>query len=275
MIDRRMERLALGLAVALLVVVFAFDMINLESKPVNEASTGERFHHDTALSWKDALGDLFRFKPPKPLPYKAYPAAKRIELPLPEHEGLSVESAIKKRRSVRNYGPQPLALRSLSQLLFAAQGTTGTMYGEPLRATPSAGALYPFELYVVANNVEGLTQGLYHYAVREHQLELLRTGDLRDEITNAALKQEMLGEADVSFVLAAVFDRTRYKYGERGFRYVYIEAGHISQNIYLQAVSLSLGSVAVGAFLDNKVNTLIGVDGKNEAAIYLHAVGNL
>jgi len=149
------------------------------------------------------------------------------------------------------------------------------MYGEPLRSAPSAGALYPFELYVVANNVEGLTRGLYHYAVREHQLELLRTGDLKAEITNAALKQEMLGEADVSFVLAAVFDRIRHKYGERGFRYVYIEAGHISQNIYLQAVSLSLGSVAVGAFLDNKVNTLIGVDGKNEAVIYLHAVGSL
>lgn len=242
---------------------------------MNKGRIGEQFHQETALSWKHTLGDLLRSKPPKPPRYKVYPGAKRIDLPPPDHEGVPVETAIKKRRSVRNYSPESLPLRALSQLLFVAQGTTGRLYGEPLHSAPSAGALYPFEVYVVANNVQGLPQGLYHYALREHQLELIKAGDLRSEITDAALQQEMLGEADASFVLAAVFDRTRHKYGERGVRYVYIEAGHISQNIYLQAVSLGLGSGAVGAFLDEKLNLLIGIDGKSEAAIYLHAVGTL
>ena len=143
------------------------------------------------------------------------------------------------------------------------------MHGQALRSAPSAGALYPFEIYVVVHNVEGLEPGIYHYAVRDHQLEVAATGDFRAQ----ALQQAMLGEADAAFVLAAVFDRSRHKYGERGYRYVYMEAGHISQNIGLQAVSLGLGSVGVGAFLDSEVNKLIGVDGSKEAAIYLQAVG--
>lgn len=242
---------------------------------MNVGGIGEQFHNETTLSWKSTLGELLHSKPPKPPQYKVYTDAKRIDLPTPDHEGLPIEATIKKRRSVRNYTPASLPLRALSQLLFAAQGTTGRMYGEPIRSAPSAGALYPFEIYAIVNNVEGLSRGLYHYAPREHQLELIKAGDLRSEITDAALQQAMLGEADVSFVLTAVFNRTRHKYGERGLRYVYIEAGHISQNIYLQAVSLGLGSVAVGAFLDEKLNKLIDVDGKNEAAIYLHAVGTL
>jgi len=237
------------------------------------ATVGERFHRETALSWRGVFAELFRSKPPRPAQYKAYPAAKRLTLPEPHHKGLSVETAIKKRRSVRKYAPEQLSLPQLSQLLYAAQGITGAMYGQPVRAAPSAGALYPFEIYVLAHNIEGLDAGIYHYAVRGHQLELLKTGDYRNRITSAALQQDMLGEADAAFVLAAVFDRTRHKYGERGFRYVYMEAGHISQNIYLQAVSLGLGSVAVGAFRDAEVNELIGADGSMEAAIYLHAVG--
>jgi SagB-type dehydrogenase family enzyme len=184
-----------------------------------------------------------------------------------------LEEAIQQRRSVRSYTPKPLTLAQLSQLVYAAQGITGSLYGQPLRAAPSAGALYPFEVYVIANNVEDLAQGIYHYGVRDHQLESVKTGDFRKRISSAALQQDMLGEADTTFVLAAVFDRCRHKYGERGYRYVYMEGGHISQNIYLQAVSLGLVSVGVGAFLDKAVNRLIGIDGSQEAAIYLHAVG--
>ena len=147
------------------------------------------------------------------------------------------------------------------------------MYETPLRATPSAGALYPYEIYIVANDIEGLSRGIYHYAVLEHEIELISEGDFRRRITSAGLEQEMLGEANVTFVLSAIFDRVRHKYGERGVRYVYIEAGHIGQNIALQAVSLGLGSVNVGAFLDDKINQIIGVDGRKEAAVYLQAVG--
>lgn len=242
---------------------------------MSEGSIGERFHRQTALSGKSSLGELWRFKPRQPPPDEAPRDTQTIDLPPPDGRGLPVETAIKNRRSVRHYSPEPLPLGALSQLLFAAQGTTGHMYGEPLRAAPSAGALYPFEIYVFAHNVEALARGLYHFAPNTHQLELIRAGDLRSLITQAALQQAAVGKADATFVLAAVFERTRRKYGERGFRYVYLEAGHISQNIYLQAVSLGLGSVAVGAFLDEGVNRLLGIDGQSQAAIYLHAVGTL
>ena len=242
---------------------------------MEKRTIGERFHQETSLSWRGAVSDVLWRKPPKPPTYKSYEKAKRITLPGPDYEGLAVETAMQKRRSVRNYSGEPITLAQLAQLLFAAQGVTGSMYGTALRTAPSAGALYPFEIYVVGNNVSGLDKGVYHYAVREHALELLKAGDFRDDITEAALQQDMLGEANVSFVLAAVINRARHKYGERGFRYIYMEAGHISQNIYLQATSLGLGSVAVGAFLDDEVSKLIGVDGEREVPIYLHAVGSL
>jgi SagB-type dehydrogenase family enzyme len=242
-------------------------------EPSREPTIGERFHKETSLTWRDIVGDLFRSKPERPLPYKTYPESKTIQMPVPDHIGIPLEEAMAKRRSVRNYSPEPVRLKQLSQLLFAAQGGTGKIYGQSLRTAPSAGALYPFEIYLAVHHVEGLAQGIYHYGISNHELELVRKGDFRKEMIRAGLKQEMLGDNDVTFVLAAVFDRIRHKYGERGFRYIYIEAGHISQNISLQAVSLGLGSVSVGAFLDREVNEIIGLDGRKEAAVYLHAVG--
>jgi len=135
--------------------------------------------------------------------------------------------------------------------------------------------LYPIEVYVVVNNVEGLSRGIYHYNVQKHALELLKEGDFRRELTKAGLGQDMLGDANVTFVLSAVFERTRRKYGDRSLRYIYMEAGHISQNISLQAVSLGLSSVCVGAFYDEQVNHLIGLEGPTESVVYLQAVGTL
>ncbi len=246
-----------------------------EKKYEKKLSIGERFHHETSSTWRGVLGDMFRTKPKKPPQYKTYPSSKKIELPKPKYRGMVLEEAIEKRRSIRNYSKQAISMAQLSQLLFAAQGVTGKMYDRVLRSAPSAGALYPFEIYIVVNNVQDLPQGIYHYSVLDHGLELVKAGDFSGKITDAGLEQEMLGDAGVTFVLSAIFDRVRCKFGERGFRYVYIEAGHISQNIYLQAVSLGQGSVCAGVFLDEKVNQLIGVDGSKEAAIYLHAVGSL
>ncbi len=259
----------------MVLLVTTFIQLAYSEDEEKELSTGESFHYETSLTWRGVIGDLFRIKPKMPPQYKNYTDTKIIKLPKPEYQGIPLEEAIEKRRSVRNYTRKPITMFQLSRLLFSSQGTTGKIYGTPLRTAPSAGALYPFEIYVIANNVESLDQGIYHYGVLNHTLELVQYGDFRKEITSAGLKQEMLGDSDVVFVLSAIFDRTRHKYGERGFRYVYIEAGHISQNIYLQAVSLGLGSVSVGAFLDDKVNQLIGVDGQKEAVIYLHAVGTL
>ncbi len=246
-----------------------------EQRERENLSLGERFHRETAITWSGVIADMFTGKPRNPPPYKTYPGARVIQLPSAKYRGKSVEECIEQRRSLRNYSAKLISLPQLSQLLHAAQGVTGAMYGQPLRSAPSAGALYPFEIYAVVNRVQGLDRGLYHYAVREHALELVKGGDVRSEISSAGLEQDMLGEANVTFVLAAVVNRMRHKYGERGYRYVYIEAGHISQNIYLQAVSLGLGSVSVGAFYDEKLNQLLGIDGREEIAIYIHAVGAL
>ena len=208
-------------------------------------------------------------------PYKTYPGAKMIKLPKPDYQGMPVEEAIKKRRSVRSYSKKALTLPQLSQLLFAAQGITGNHYGHDVRTVPSAGALYPMEVYLAVNNVEELPRGIYHYNIQKHALELLKEGDFRKELAKAGLGQDMLGEAQVTFILSSVFERTQRKYGDRSFRYIYMEAGHISQNIALQAVSLGLGSVCVGAFYGEQVNCLIGLDGNTESAIYLQAVGAL
>jgi len=272
---RRMGKFTVITALLIVLIFIGILLAQQKKEKEKEVSIGERFHKETSLTWRGVVGDVFRAKPRRPPQYKVYPRVNKIELPEPEYAGMTVEEALKKRRSIRNYSTKPISKAQLSQLLFAAQGVTGRMYGKALRTAPSAGALYPFEIYIVANNVQDLPQGIYHYSVLDHTLEPVKSGDFRGQITDAGLDQEMLGDAGVTFVLSAIFDRVRHKYGERGFRYVYMEAGHISQNIYLQAVSLGLGSVCAGAFLDEKVNQLIDVDGRREAVVYLHAVGAL
>lgn len=264
-------RISLSLFVAIVIII----VTRAWGEENKKSSLGERFHSETSLTWSGALADLLRAKPRLPPLYKDYPGTKKISLPSPDYRGMVLEDAIKKRRSVREYSSRPLELNKVSQILFSAQGLTGSLHGRPVRAAPSAGALYPVEVYIIVNNVEGLQKGIYHYSVLDHALELIKVGDFRNAITSAGLKQEMLGDSGVTFVLSAIFDRTRHKYGERGIRYVYMEGGHISQNISLQAVSLGLGSVSVGAFLDHKINELIGLDGRREAVIYLHSVGSL
>lgn len=239
------------------------------------ATIGEKFHEETKHTWIQIFKEIITPKPERPPQFKKYPDRPKIKLPKPEFKGIPLEDALMKRRSIREYSKRPITLAELSQLLFAAQGVTGQMYGVLLRTAPSAGALYPIEIYVVGNNVETLKKGIYHYSVKDHSIVLIREGDFRHELMKAALEQEMVKDAGVVFILSAIFDRTRSKYGERGYRYIYMEAGHISQNIYLQATSLGLGSVVVGAFLDDQINKLIGIDGKKEAVIVIHPVGKL
>jgi SagB-type dehydrogenase family enzyme len=249
-------------------------IIALFSTPAYSATIGERFHEDTKLTWFRALRDVITPKPAMPPQFKEY-RGERIRLPKPSFKGMTLEDAILKRRSVREYTSRPLTILELSQLLFSAQGVTGEAYGTLLRTAPSAGALYPIEVYAIVNSVDGLRKGIYHYSVRDHSIALIREGEFGKSAMNGALKQEMMRDAGVVFVISAIFDRVRSKYGERGYRYAYMEAGHVSQNIYLQATSLGLGSVVVGAFIDDDINELIGVDGKKEAAIALHAVGSM
>jgi len=200
-------------------------------------------------------------------------AVEKIKLPEPNFKGLIFEEALRKRRSVRTYSKEALNLDEISQLLFSAQGITATYYSQRLRTAPSAGALYPFEIYLIVNWGEKIKPGIYHYLVEDHSLELLKEGDFRQRIKNAALGQEPGAEASVVFILTAVFERTTRKYGERGYRYISIEAGHIGQNILLQATSLGLGAVPIGAFFDEEVNRLLGLNGKQQSTIYLISVG--
>jgi SagB-type dehydrogenase family enzyme len=234
---------------------------------------GQFYHHWSKPGYRLALGSRLDWGR-QPARYKTYADAERMALPDPHgYRGLSLEEAIEQRRSRREYTATPLTLAELSTLLYAASAITAPAQG--LRAAPSAGALYPIETYVVVHNVTGLEPGLYHYAVAEHTLERLQAGDLRAKIVMAGIGQEMLGQAQVCFVLSAIFQRTRWKYRERAYRYVLLEAGHIGQNLYLAATSLGLGACAVGAFLDDPLNDLLGVEGEEEAALYLIVVGKV
>lgn len=171
------------------------------------------------------------------------------------------EDAIQRRRSVRDYAGQPMTLEELSRLLYYADGINAERWGHKLRAAPSAGALYPIEIYPVVHRVEELQPGLYHYLVRDHALELLQAGDLRGEIVRHGLMQEFLGQANLVLVFTAIFQRLRWKYQERTYRYALLEAGHLGQNVYLAATSMGMGACAVGAFLDDDLNAMLGVDG--------------
>ena len=251
--------------------IFSVDAKDKPQKKKTALSIGESFHLETSLSPEGPAAAIKKVK--KPPKVKTYPKAKVVKLPAPSLGGKTVEEAIKARRSERTWGGSPLTMDELSQILFAAQGVSGESCGQPLRTAPSAGALYPFEVYGVVLNVKELPDGIYHYRPADHALEVVKEGDFGGKIAQAGLGQDMLGEAGVTLALAAVFDRTRQKYGERGFRYVYMEAGHIAQNVLLEAASLGLGSVCVGAFYDEEVNKLLGLDGMQEAAVYLQPVG--
>ena len=195
-----------------------------------------------------------------------------IKLPEPGYDsGTSVEKALQERRSIRDYKDEPLTLAEVSQLLWAAQGITNP---KGLRTAPSAGALYPLEVYVVAGDVNDLPDGIYKYKPYGHELARFVEEDKRIELCNAALDQSSVKDAAAVIVFSAVYQRTTGKYGERGIRYVHMEAGHAAQNVYLQAVSLNVGTVVIGAFDDEKVKKVMNM-GDEEQPLYIMPVGKI
>ena len=206
--------------------------------------------------------------------YKRYSESLRIALPPPSFgQAVSIWEVMKKRRSIREFKEERLSLSDLSQILWASQGITQKVQGVSLRTTPSAGALYPIETYLVINAVSELEAGVYHYAVETHELEQLKQGDFRIPITRTALDQEIAYFANVVFVWTAIFEWSKWKYQQRAYRYVYMDAGHIAQNVALSAVALGLSSCQLGALYDDEANVLLGVDGVHESTIYITAVG--
>ncbi len=196
-----------------------------------------------------------------------------IQLPAPRLEGeVSVEEAIASRRSIRSYANSPLTLQELSQLLWAAQGITDPARG--FRSAPSAGATYPLTVFAAVSEggVLGLEPGIYEYLPEHHALRLVRRGDFSQELAEAALGQAWVREAPVCLVIAADYSRTTRVYGERGVRYVHMEAGHVGENIYLQATAMDLGMVAVGAFHDGDVAEILRVE---LSPLYIFPVGRV
>jgi len=209
-------------------------------------------------------------------PQKSYGAgdAARLALRLPrELPPADLWQALRARRSIRNFLAEPLPQELLALLLWAAQGIT-RRGAVPLRTAPSAGALYPVETYVIAARVEGLRPGVYHWELPEERLALVSA---RDNVAaagcGACLGQEMVIEAPATFIWSAVWARSAEKYGDRALRYAYLDAGHLAENLHLAATSLGLGACMIGAFFDDAMNSLVGVDGQEEAVIYAACVG--
>jgi len=193
-----------------------------------------------------------------------------IPLPAPQTTGpLSVEEALVQRRSVREFRPEPISLAEVGQLLWAAQGITRS---GGYRTAPSAGALYPLEVLLVAGRVHDLSPGVYRYRSRDHALVPLLEGDLRANLAAAALGQSSVKAGAAVLVITAVYERTTIKYGQRGIRYVHMEVGYASENIHLQAAALGLGTVAVGAFHDDRVQELLNLPA-NEHPLLIMPVG--
>ncbi len=195
-----------------------------------------------------------------------------VNLPSPRYDGkISVEKSLLKRRSVRTFKKAPLTLADVSQVLWAAQGETDN---RGFRTAPSAGALYPLEVYIVSGDVDDLASGIYRYIPKGHQLILIEKGDKRPDLCRAALGQNSIQNAPFVIVFSAIPKRTTGRYGERGMQYVFIEVGHAAQNVCLQAVSMELGQVVIGAFDDSKVKKILNM-GEDELPLYILPVGRL
>ena len=188
--------------------------------------------------------------------------AAEIALPSPSYKGtISVEEALKARRTHRSFQSRPLTLKQFSQILWGAYGVTAQKYGSFLKTAPSAGALYPLDIYGVVGQggVETLAPGVYHFRPENHAVDLVKEGDLRAQVARQALQQMWMAKAPLMLVITGEYNRSSIKYGPRGVIYTHIEAGHVGQNIFLQAEAIGLKAGIVGAFNNRGVITTMGL----------------
>lgn len=208
------------------------------------------------------------------IPFIAYALSEEeIKLPSPQLEGkMSVEEALAKRRSRRVFEDYSLTMEKISQLLWSAQGITEKRIG--FRTAPSAGATYPLDIYLVVgkDKVEGLKAGVYHYNLHHHSLIIILEEDRRRELARACLRQRFIEDAPVSLIITAEFSRITNRYGKKGIYYAYMEAGHVGQNVYLQAESLGLGTVVIGAFYEEDVSQALNLPDQH-IPLYVMPVG--
>ena len=234
---------------------------------------GEAFQYETKYR-REAMRGAPEFSK-MPAPFKEYPEKTVVSLPEPGRvKPCSLKQAVQTRRRLRPYASKPVSIAQLSFMLWAAGGSRGRESGLLRRTVPSAGGLYPIETYVVVNAMDGLEPGVYHYVVRDHSLERLEAGRFREALAQSALDQNQCREAPVVFVWSAVFGRTVWKDGQRSYRYVYLDAGHVAHALAISATSLGLATCQMAALFDDEVNALLGLDGKQESVVYMSSVGH-
>jgi SagB-type dehydrogenase family enzyme len=209
------------------------------------------------------------------LPYEGYPCTTLPTTRAPLN--CTLEQAISRRTTARSLAPTPLNLEQLATLLHSAYGivrdNVGTVFPRPFRTVPSGGALYPLELYLHSTQLEGLQPGLQHYNPSKNELRLLREGDESRALASALVQPNLALEASLMIFITAVFERSTFKYGDRGYRFVLIEAGHVAQNIALAGVGLGLGVVTIGGFLDRQIDDILRIDGLTHSTIYMVGLG--
>lgn len=214
----------------------------------------------------------------RPFRFRTYPGAARTPLPGRDFDlAADLGRLLAARSSVRQFERRPLELEKLGRLLHASYGVAGTRQVDGLtvhaRPAPSAGGLYPLELYVVCQSVDELAPGAYHYDARAHELEQRRLGSFHAALADLTIGQDMIRDAVAAVVITAIFHRTMWKYGQRGYRYVWLDAGHLAQNAYLVAAALGLGAVSIGGFFDRELDELLLLPAE-EHAVYLVCVGH-
>lgn len=238
---------------------------------------GQEFMDKTRYAYIQQT-DQIQGVPQPALEVKIDPKKAVIDLPQPEtfpEVRINLLEFIELRTSVRQYANKPISLSELAYLLWCTQGVKGVIPGKAtFRTVPSAGARHALETYLLINNVEGLAPGLYRFLAIEHKLQEvdLQPG-ISGEITGAGLHQQFIRSSAVTFIWTAVASRMNWKYGERGYRYLHLDAGHVCQNLYLTAETIGCGACAIGAFDDEQINSILGIDGKEQFVIYMAAVG--
>lgn len=216
--------------------------------------------------------------PKPPLEIEYIETQKVVDLPIPKDlviENIFLREAIEKRRSIRKYSSQQLTLEEISWLLWCSQGVKNvTDRPSTLRTVPSGGSCHPFETYLLVNRIEGLLPGLYRFLAIEHKLlEISIEAELADKVTKAIRGTNFVKTSAVTFIWVAITYRKTWRYGERGYRSIFLDAGHVCQNLYLSAEAIKCGVCAIGAFNDDEINNLMGINGVDQFVIYIATVG--
>jgi SagB-type dehydrogenase family enzyme len=239
-----------------------------------EESLVADYFRNTSLSRK-SIKSISKPQYHSEAPYKIYPESEKILLPRAgwELSEARIIPLLQKRRSIRKFSKSKVSLSDMAVMLWGSQGVTAQAGSHLFRTTPSAGALYPVETYIVVQNVEKLKKGIYHFDVRSFQLELIDEGDYSRQVAAAFLDQEFMTRAAVNVIWTAIAGRNMSKYGDRGGRYLLLDVAHICQNLIMAAEAVNCGSCPVAAFYDDEVTNLLDIDGINELPLYGASIG--